>query len=118
MTEEEIEPIILGHNKRNPELLRALSSKRAALNEARSIDHHFWANSQNEAVMLAKALYDSGYLILAISPVVTEDGSTLWNVDAGIKQPPNVAASKQLSEELTPLAGRFDSVYDGWGTTV
>jgi hypothetical protein len=71
MTEEEIEAIILGHNKRNPELLRALSSKRVALNEARSIDHHLWANSQNEAVMLAKALYDSGYLILAISPVAT-----------------------------------------------
>jgi len=118
MTENEIEAIIRGHEKRNPALLRTLRAKGVALNEARAIDHHFWANSQNEAAMLAKELYDSGYLILAISPVATEDGSSLWNVEAGVKQPATVAASKQLSEQLTRLAGRFDSVYDGWGTTV
>lgn len=118
MTESEIEAIIQGHEKRNPELLRALNSKGVVLSKARPVEHHFWANSQREASMLAKALYDSGYLILAISPVTTEDGGSLWNVEAGINQPPNVAASMQLSEELTRLASRFDSVYDGWGTVV
>ena len=118
MTENEIEGIIRGHEKRNVELLRTLRSKGVSLNESRSIEHHFWANTQGEAVMLAKALYDCGYLVLVISPVPTEDGASLWNVEAGLKQPPTDAASKELSEKLTRLAGRFDSVYDGWGTTV
>jgi regulator of RNase E activity RraB len=116
MTESEIKAIIRGHEKRNPELLRYLGSKGVSLNKARPVEHHFWANAQNEAAMLAKALYESGYLVLAISPVTMKDSGSLWNVEAGVNQPPSVAASMQLSEELTRLANQFNSVYDGWGT--
>ena len=68
--------------------------------------------------MLAKELYDRSFLVLAISPVNTEDGSKLWNVEAGAEQTPSVAASREMSEDLTRLAARFDAVYDGWGTSI
>jgi len=42
----------------------------------------------------------------------------LWNVEAGIEQTPAVAATTKLSEQLTRLAAKFDSEYDGWGTSI
>ena len=118
MTENEISGILRGHESRNEELLRTLSTKGVALDKGRSVEHHFWANSQKEAAMLAKKLYERGFLVLAISPVSTEDESKLWNVEAGVEQAPTVAASREISEELTRLAAQFDAVYDGWGTSI
>jgi regulator of RNase E activity RraB len=118
MTESEIRAIIRGHEKRNAELLRSLRLKGVALNEARPVEHHFWANSQGDAALLARELYDRGYLVLAISPVTTVDGAGMWNVEAGVEQTPSVAASRDVTEELSRLAARSDSVYDGWGTSI
>ena len=118
MTENEIRRILKGHDGRNEELLRALETKGVALDKGRSVEHHFWANSQQEAVMLAKELYDRGFLVLAVSPVNNEEGPKLWNVEAGVEQAPSVAASRETSEDLTRLAARFDAVYDGWGTSI
>ena len=118
MTETEIKGILRGHKDRNEELLRTLSTKGVALDKGRSVEHHFWANSQREAAMLAKKLYDRNFLVLAISPVNTEDGSTVWNLEAGVEQAPSIAASQATTEELTRLAAEFDAVYDGWGTSV
>jgi len=118
MTENEIKGILRGHDDRNEELLRTLQTKGVALDKGRSVEHHFWANSQREAAMLAKQLYDRGFLVLAISTVGTEDGSKLWNVEAEVEQAPSVAASRDMSEELTRLAAQFDAVYDGWGTSI
>ena len=118
MTENEIKGIIRGHEERNQELLRTLQSKGVAIDEARSVEHHFWANSQREAAMLAKELYDRGFLILAIFPVDLEDGAKLWDVEAGLTQSAAAAASQQVSEDLTRLAAGFEATYDGWGTSV
>src|SRR5258708_3670713 len=118
MDERQINGILRGHESRNEELLRALQTKGVALDKGRSVEHHFWANSQREAALLAKELYDRGFLELAISPVSTEDDSKLWDVEAGVQQAPTVAASREISEELTRLAAQFDAVYDGWGTSI
>lgn len=118
MKETEIQGILKGHADRYAELLRTLFTKGVSLDQERSVEHHFWANSQREAVLLAKELYDRGYLVLTISPVNTEDDSTTWNVEAGIEQSPAIAASQPLSENLTRLAAQFEAVYDGWGTSI
>ena len=118
MKESEINAIVKGNQERNQELLRTLVTKGVTLDEQRSIEHHFWANSQREAALLGKELYTRGFLVFAISPVNTDDGSTVWNVEAAIEQSPSSAASRQVTEELTRVAANFDAIYDGWGTSV
>ena len=110
--------MLKGHDGRNEELLRTLQTRGVALDKARSVEYHFWANSQREAAMLAKELYNRGFLVLAISPVDGADGSQSWNVEAGATHAPAVAASRETSEDLTRLAAQFDAIYDGWGTSL
>jgi regulator of RNase E activity RraB len=118
MKETELEEMISAHEERNKELLQTIRTKGVSVNEERSVEHHFWAHSQMEAALLAKELYEQGFLVLVISPVDTEDGSELWNVEAGLKQSPAIAASRRVSENLVRLATRFNSIYDGWGMNV
>jgi hypothetical protein len=97
MTGNEINGILRGHENRNEELLRTLQTKGVALDKGRSVEHHFWANSQREAARLARKLYERGFLVLAISPVSTEADSKLWDVEAGTKtgvRPPILRFSK------------------------
>ena len=118
MTESEIKGLISGHVTRNEALLEMLIDKGVSIADARSIDHHFWVNTQEEAVRLGKQLYDQGFVLSVIAPVTTTDGSNLWNVEATAQQSPGEAASLSLVERLTRLAAQFNAVYDGWGTSV
>lgn len=118
MTETEIRGIISDHAVRNRALLETLNSKGVSAPEKRAIDHHFWANSQNEAVLLAKQLYDQGFLVSVIAPVTTTDNTVFWNVEATVQQSPLEAANRDTVEKLTRLAAEFDAVYDGWGTSI
>jgi regulator of RNase E activity RraB len=118
MTEREIRESINGHDARNAELLATIRDKGIALDEERSVEHHFWAPNQTNAAGLARELYNYGYMVLAISPTQLEDGSTWWNVEAEIKRAPGDAASHETSEELIRLAAQFDASYDGWGTSI
>lgn len=117
MTETEIEIIINDHVRRNNELLENLELKRVSAVDKRPIDHHFWANGQPEAALLAQQLYKLGFLVTAIARV-TGDDSALWNVEASIEQAPLEAANIRTVERLTRLAAQFDVIYDGWGTSV
>ncbi len=47
MTENEISGILRGHESRNEELLRTLSTKGVALDKGRSVEHHFWIRRDN-----------------------------------------------------------------------
>jgi regulator of RNase E activity RraB len=118
MTEAEIKGIVKGHEERNSELLRTLATRGVSLDDPRSIQHHFWVNTQREASLLARKLYDRHFLVSTISPVKTEDGSTFWNVEAEVEQAASVAASSDTVDELTRLAASFEAIYDGWGTSV
>jgi len=118
MTEREIRESISGHDARNAELRRTIRAKGVALDEQRSVEHHFWAPNQTNAAELARELYNHGYLVLAISPTELEDGSVCWNVEAETKRTPEEAASHETSEELVRLAAQFNGSYDGWGTSL
>src|SRR5688572_30173505 len=109
MNETEINEIVKGNQERNRELLNTLVNKGVTLDESRTIEHHFWANSQSEAALLAKELYNRGFLVLAISPIKTNNDSIVWNLEAAIEQAPSSAVSRQVTEELTRLAAGFDA---------
>src|SRR5260370_12785896 len=118
MTEQGLQESIRRHEERNKELLQLIRSKGVSVEDTHFCEHHFWASTQRGADLLAKELYSRGFLVLVISRVDTDDGSELWTVEAGIDQPPAAAASPSITEDLSLLAHRFDSEYDGWGTSI
>jgi regulator of RNase E activity RraB len=83
----------------------------------RLVDYHFWSFEQRDAAMLGRQLYREGYLILSIS-AVEQDGDKVWSVEAQMEHSPEVAANSKQTEELTHLAAKFHSIYDGWGTKI
>ena len=101
-------------------LLATMRDMGLDLQQSRSVEHHFLAENQQNASLLARALYEKGYLILMLAPSDSEDGShsSCWNVEAQVQHTPEEAASSLISEELVRLAAQFDAVYDGWGTPV
>jgi regulator of RNase E activity RraB len=118
LDEAEIQENMTGHAERNAALIEDLRRKGVDLGATRSVEHHFWANDQQGAALLAQELYKRKYLVLAISPVDAEDGSKLWNVEAAMKRTLADAAKPKLTEELVRLAARFDATYDGWGASI
>ena len=118
MDEIEIRRNLEGHAIRNKELQSTLISYGVALDDVQGIEHHFWVNDRMAAALLAKSLYDQGFLILDLSPVIQADGSRTWNVEAHIDQKPTTALSGEFSEQLVRLAARFQAIYDGWGMSI
>ena len=116
MEENGILESIRGHEARNAALLEKLTENGVTLEEARPVDHHFWAPDQNSAALLAKALYERQYLVTAIGPAHEEGQAEVWDVSTQITRSPREAASSSLSEELVRLAAEFGATYDGWGT--
>jgi regulator of RNase E activity RraB len=110
---------VLGHAARNAELLANLKSRGVNVGDPRSIEHHFWSKSQRDAALLANELYKRGFLLLVLAPATPKEGSDLkWNVEAGIRDSAENAASDDVARELVQLAASFNSRYDGWGTSV
>lgn len=106
-----------GHLQRNEMLKDSLRKKGVKLNELRSVELHFWAFSKKNAVMLAKALYDQGLLVLALAPAPDNERER-WNIEAGFKDTVDNLTSQQQVKRFVELAAQFDSLYDGWGTLV
>ena len=118
MIEEEIRENIQGHIARNAEIASQLRQRGTALDQMQSIDHHFWAKVHEDAILLAQQLYERGYLIQVISPTNMEDGSTWWNVEASLSRTLSDVTGQETTEALVRLAARFESIYDGWGTSL
>jgi regulator of RNase E activity RraB len=116
--ESDIRESLSGHEERNKHLLRELQTRGAELAKPTSIEHHFWAPTQGDAAMLAKALYERGYLILVLAPPAQGDGSSMWNIEAERMQSPEEAAGQAVVEMFVRLAASFNSEYDGWGTSI
>jgi len=106
-----------GHLKRDEMLRNTLLEKGVALNEKRSIELHFWASKQEDAVMLAKALYNNGLLVLTLAPVSNEPADK-WNIEAGTETTVENLTSPSVVQRFVKLAAEFNATYDGWGTLV
>ena len=113
--DSDIQRQLSGHATRNAELLERILDAGHSLDQRRSVEHHFWASGQHNAAMLARELYELGYLILVIAPA---GNSETWNVEAGITRTFSETGSAAITEQLVMLASRFQAVYDGWGASI
>lgn len=109
---------IAGHCRRNAKLIDNLKSDGIDLDCARSIELHFWANSQDTAVQLARSFYERGMLVLQLSPAVDAQEAELWNVEAGIRKSIREVVDRAFTTELVLMANEHKCAYDGWGTAI
>lgn len=110
---------VRGHSARNVELIANLRSRGVDVGSPRSIEHHFWSRTQRDAALLSHELYRRGFFLLVLAPATPKVGSELkWNVEAGVKDTVEHAASDDVARELVEVAASFNSRYDGWGTSV
>jgi regulator of RNase E activity RraB len=117
MNDSEPKKQIEGHNRSNHELVVTLKNKGLSEDDWIEAEYHFWAQEQDDAVAFAKQLYDEGFLILVIAPVVDDDGTT-WDLEVQMSEPIKKVVSEQKTKYLVRLADKFNSVYDGWGTSL
>lgn len=115
---DEIVLAIEGHNRRNLALKDNLVQKGIVLDDPRAVELHFWSAEQRNAALLARALYQAGFLVLVLAPNEQENGSILWNIEAGLKEPISKVISSEFTERMVRLAAEFSSDFDGWGTSV
>jgi hypothetical protein len=106
------------HLQRNLALRENLIQKGVELDAPRNVDLHFWSIDQLDAAMLARSLYQSGFLILILAPSEQDSGEIFWNVTAGIKEPILRIISPEFTERIVRLALAHSSEFDGWGTSV
>lgn len=118
MSDTEIQALMKKHEERNMTLIEQLRARGVNLEETRSIELHFWASTRQDAAFLARALYEKGYLVLALAPSNAESKKQQWNVEVGIRQSIKQTVRKELVEELVRLADRHSSEFDGWGTSL
>lgn len=109
---------IEGHNLRNRKLVQVFKSRNVSLDEARSIELHFWADRQSNAVRLGHELYKKGFVILVLKPEDTIEDAGRWNIEAGVKATISSVISESFTKDLVNLAAEAGGEYDGWGTSV
>ena len=107
-----------GHLNRNARLLDDLSARGVSLDEARSVELHFWATGQANAAQLAHELYKKGYIVLCLAPAEAGHQAARWNIEAGAKLSPIQVADETLVRDLVSLSILCSGIYDGWGISV
>jgi len=118
MTEKAIKKAASEHRERNRELKGCFEARQVDLSEARPVEFHFWAWTQRDAAVLARGLYEMGFLIRLLAPAPSSEDADRWAVDAGAKIPLEQALGEELADKLIRLAGKDDAVFDGWGASV
>ncbi len=118
LSECQIEEAISDHDARNAALRGTFIEKLVDLGEARLVECHFWAWSEEDGAGLAKALRDRGFVILSQGPAASSKGDALWNVEAGIKQSIELTLRREFTDELVRVAAMHSGSYDGWGMSI
>jgi hypothetical protein len=112
---EDVSSSVERHNARNAELSKLLLSKKVDLAAPRKCDFHFWAKDRDCGSKLMKYLCSHFFEPQALN--LSANGSD-WNVEVSRVIPPEVVLDQKFSQYLVAIAAIFDSVYDGWGTSV
>jgi hypothetical protein len=109
---------IQGHAERNRELRGQLLSKDVSLDEPRPVEFHFWAFTHRDASVLARSLFEMGFLLTLLVPAPTDSEPERWSIEAGAHVPLSDALGSDLTAKLVRLAAREGALFDGWGTNV
>jgi hypothetical protein len=67
---------------------------------------------------LVRKLEETGCVVLVLAPYEQQDGSKMWNVEAGIKEPISRVVTPDFTERMVRLAADHLSEFDGWGTSL
>jgi len=118
MTEKTIMNAISEHGERNAALRLRFEARKADLSEPRPIEFHFWAWTQRDAAVLARGLYEMGFLVRLLAPAPVDGDAERWAVEGGAKIPLEQALGAELTEKLVRLAVKEDAVLDGWGANI
>jgi hypothetical protein len=113
-----IESQLAGHRKRNNELRKTFESRNVDFQQIRPVDFHFWAWSQRDAAVLARSLYQMGFLIRLLAPAAVDTDPDRWTIEGGARISLAEALSDELAEKLVRLASAEDTIFDGWGTSI
>jgi regulator of ribonuclease activity B len=109
---------LLGHRKRNEQLLRTFIEKQVNLDQLRPVELHFWASRQPDSVNLGHELYKRGFRLLMLNPASLGDDRERWNIEAGTMTSISNVTSEEFTETLIDVAATFGAEYDGWGTSI
>jgi regulator of RNase E activity RraB len=118
MSEDAITTAVEKHYARNQHLRLAFEQRGVDLDALRPIEFHFWAWTQRDAAVVARSLYQMGFLVRLIAPAPAEDDPDRWSIEAGAKIALTQASGNELTEKLVRLAANEDAVFDGWGTSI
>lgn len=114
----DIATAIKEHRDRNHVLKLNFEQRGVDLHDPRPIDFHFWAWTQRDAAILARSLYQMGFLVRLLAPAPAPNDADRWSIEAGAKIPLIQATGDELTEKLVRIAADEDGVFDGWGTSV
>lgn len=114
ITEEEARKALQAIIERNREILSFLRSKGVETDKPCPTLHFFLTPSQLEAAKLVAELEPRGFLIKDIAPVETEDGTSMWSVEAEMDMALDLAASEETARELLGIGLKYGCRYDGW----
>jgi len=118
LSDNAIHDAMHGHRNRNLALRAQFEKRGVNLDQPRSVDFHFWASTQRDAAVLARSLYEKGFLIHMLAPAPGENAPDRWSIEGGLKIPLTLALGERLTEELIKLASAEDATFDGWGTSI
>ena len=116
LTEEDIREVITHHEARNRELLSLVRERGADVKQPRKIDVFFWSPDEQKVHALSRDIVRRG--IKDVSHEPPTEGTDLWSIQGHIAVTPELAASSGFAEELSRLAARHGSLFDGWGTEI
>jgi regulator of RNase E activity RraB len=114
LDDNSIQEAIEGNTRRNAELLTILRGKGVVLDASHTIEFHYWAWNQANAIRLKNTLIQNGASVKEVLSV-KEGDEHLWSITTEVNTTPSLAASLKQTRTNVILAAEFDCVYDGWG---
>lgn len=99
---------------RNEQLVHTIERNGGDLDEERSIDFFFYANSHGDALKLAADLETRGFEVF----VPDEPTEEKWAVQAARMDTVTAITQQAFVEEIVRLASTYLAEFDGWGTAI
>lgn len=115
MAESFIEKELQEQRARNERIVATLERHGADVDEPRSIDFFFLANSREDAEALARDLEQMGFELTHVS---NDEVDGKWPLQAIRTDTVTAVTEDRFVERLVRLTAKYLAEFDGWGTAV